>query len=205
MRKLQKLYFFAAVVVLLGLFGCGESMPESEPKWFSPPETTPEGETVAWPESIPLSEIDPILGPGPFSINELAERFGEPEELIVNPATGWIVTLNVCGFELILETDQPYYEIDPEQIDRSLPMKVYRVQVHGNDLPLPRGIRIGDSYKEVRKAYSETPYSGGHRWDGTAELFYRYEGEAPGEYGIWYNFGGDQLSYVTIIWLDLYA
>ena len=210
MKKLFALLM--AATLLLGLtacFGSSESATES----FSPPPTSPDGETIPWLDMIPISEIDPIFGPGPFSLNELAERFGEPVELTVNTATDRIATLTGCyqnatdniWFELILDTDQPWHEVDPEKVDRTLSMAVYQTHVHGGDFPLPRGIRLRDSYQRVRKAYPETPYSGGHGYDDTAELFYRYEGATPGEYGIWYYFGNDRLGYVTIKWMDLYA
>ena len=206
---LKKFITLALIAALLCLFACGKSAPES----FSPPGTTPDGETIPWLESILISEIDPIFGPGPFSLNELAERFGEPVELSMKPETDQIATLTGCyqndsdniWFTLILDTDQTWYEIDPEKVDRALPMEAYQTHVHGGDFPLPRGICLGDSFKKVRKAYPETPYRGGHSYDGSAELFYRYEGAAPGEYGICYQFGNDRLGYVTITWLDLYA
>ena len=206
---MKKFCLFALAILLLGLCGCGESTPEH----FSPPGTTPDGETVPWPDTAPISEINPILGPGPFSLDELAQRFGEPVELSANPATGWIVTLTACyqsdtdniWFELILGTDQPWYDVDPEQVDRALPTEVYQTHVHGGDFPLPRGIRLGDSIAEVRAAYPGAPYWGSISGDGSAELFYRYEGAAPGEYGIWYYFGNNRLNYVTVKWSDLYA
>jgi hypothetical protein len=77
--------------------------------------------------------------------------------------------------------------------------------VHGGDVPLPLGIRLGDSIEEVRAAYPGAPYWGSILSDGSAELFYLYEGEAPGEYGIWYFFWNDRLNYATVKWLDLYA
>jgi hypothetical protein len=201
----KKIAALVMVIALLGMFGCGERAPE----WFSPPGTTPEGETVPWPDAIPLSELDPILGPGPFSLDELAQRFGEPAGLSASPAAGWIVTLNVSyegfWFDLILDTDQPFYDIDLKQVDRALPMEVYQTTVMGGEFPMPRGIRLGDSYEAVRAAYPETPHRGHGLDDGAAELFYRYEGAAPGEYGIWYYFENDRLNYATIKWLDLYA
>ena len=215
---MKKVAALCLSVALLCLFGCA-STPEKHPDddhpyWiekFSPPGTTPEGETVPWPNAYPISEIDPILGPGPFSLNELEERFGEPVEIYGYPETDEIVTLiwysaDNDWFTLIPDTDQLWNDVDPE-IDRSLPMEVYQTLVVESDFPLPRGIALGDSIEKVRVAYPGAPYWGNIYNDGSAELFYLYDGAGPGEYGIWYYFENNRLRCATIKikWRDLNA
>jgi len=207
---MKKFAAAAMVIALLGLCGCGKSGPESIP----PITTTFEVETIPWTDTIPLSEIDPIFGPGPFSIDDLTERFGELVwGLSLEHENGWIYTrVNYAGFyfTLILDTDQPFDEIDPEQIDRMQPMDVYMTTVGIEGFPLPRGIRLNDSYEKVREAYPETPYGGWIDWDEThtisyATLFYLFEGAVPGECGISYYFKDDRLEQVSFNWLDLFA
>jgi len=211
---------FAAVVMavaLMCLFGCGQTY-DWQSESFSPPGTTPEGETASLRGyAIPISDIDPLLGPGPFTLAELAERFGEPAELSFSGTTISGTTVVACyqgetekgwnniWFELVLDRHYTQYDNDPQKIDRSLSMEVLWTHVHDGDFPLPRGIRLGDSYKKVRKAYPETPYWGGHRYTGDASLFYIFEGAAPDECGIWYEFyDGETLRSVSIKWLALY-
>ena len=214
---MKKFVVPALMAVLLCLFGCGQTY-DWQSESFSPPGTTPEGETVALLSyTIPLSDIDPFFGPGPFTLAELAERFGEPVELTFSGTMISVATVTACyqretgkgwnniWFELVLDRPYTQYDDDPQKVDRSLPMEVLWTHIHDGDFPLPRGIRLGDSYKEVRKAYPETPYWGGHRYTGDASLFYIFEGAAPDDCGIWYEFyDGETLGSVSIKWLALY-
>ena len=184
--------------ILLGLSGCGDT--------------------------ILSSRINPIFGPGPFSVNELEERFGKIEPLFVRgehdgPGGRYGGALLQVRFQpdyahapleieflLFIDTDQTLDEIDVKQIDRSQPMKVYKTFITEGDWvsALPWGIRPGDSYREVLKAYPEKPYSDNFltREEFDLEVCYVNQGEAPGMYDIWYTFNYEGLSIVTIKWQD---
>ena len=92
---MKKIILFALALVLLGLCGCGEEPTPSpeEPGMAGAPTTGPKGEMGEY-GLYPVSELDAIPGPDPFSLDDLEKRYGKPRELSAFPATGWIVALN---------------------------------------------------------------------------------------------------------------
>ena len=181
-------------LALLCLFGCGQ---------------------VPVPSVYPASELDPILGPGPFTINELVECFGEPGDIgIFQPHTGLpYKPFLFLKFENIeFDFFGFHYDYDLEEVNRSRLMELYRTIITDGNFPLPRGIRIGDSIEKIRTAYPDPPgrETAGYE-DGELNLFYRYlnkEDEAKYQEGdlyyaangIYYLFHEDILTQATIAW-----
>jgi hypothetical protein len=115
--------------------------------------------------------IDPILGPGPLSVNDLIDIYGPPETLAakrVSVASGCFAIIAYfadVSFELVsglgelsfatecdMYNENPNFEIT--EADLTLEMYPFQTIVYGGDYVLPGGIYIGCDRAEVDKAYS---------------------------------------------------
>jgi len=163
-----------------------------------------------------FSEIDILYGPGPFSVNELAEIFGEPTFLTGYHSRDGVSALCVSfkdiQFDLIANNGEELsYALtnDPppvsdssgfcsvEESDKSVRMKPICSWVSGEKWPLPRNMKIGDSREQLTHAYN-----GDMGQENTAE------GQLAVAYGygqsgyIAYIFYDDKLNSVSITWYD---
>ena len=172
----------------------------------------------------PFSEVDPLLGPGPFSVNELITRFGKPDILygyhserlgcdlisVVFDAVMFDLAAEP-GVSLRLTTTVGPSDVPEEVLD--MPLQTWTASVFSGDLPLPRNLHFGDSIESVYAAYGNDT---GTQQTLDGELYGSAHREAQGEllisfrYGesgsITYHFADDGqggysgLSQVTITW-----
>ena len=163
------------------------------------PKQSPVPTTTQAPPKTPkaLLEFDPAIGPGPISVNKLADRFGEPSlpgfPRHLSRGATLVVICEGIQLELIAPDASWYYE--PELVDRALPMKLYSAIVTGGHFTLPRGIRIGDSMEKVRSAYPDPPNAEPETSDGGIRLVYRHL-----NYDLGYTFNGGHLTYLLVTW-----
>jgi len=110
-------------------------------------------------------------------------------------------TFEDAVFQLFFDMpDGEWHGYVPTEADRARDLEVYSTTVTGGALPLPRGIKIGDSQAKVRAAYPGVPYREAADGDGAASLFYRYGGGAPLEYGVTYTFEHGRLISARVEW-----
>lgn len=193
--------------------------PSSEAVWASDIEPT-----FAQEPPYPFSEVDSLLGPGPFSVNELITRFGKPDILYGyhNERLGCdliSVVFDAVMFDLAAEPDVSLRltttvgpsDVPEEVLD--MPLQTWTVSVFSGDLPLPRNLHFGDPIENVYAAYGNDT---GTQQTLDGELYGSARREAQGEllisfrYGesgsITYHFADDGqggysgLSQVTITW-----
>jgi hypothetical protein len=111
--------------------------------------------------------IDPRLGPGPFSVNDLIELYGEPESLIgkrisFSCSFGIIARFKDVKYNLVSRTGElsfdPYAnsktKFKPTEADLDLRMYPYWTIIFGGDFILPGGIYIGGDRESVVGAYA---------------------------------------------------
>ena len=180
--------------------------------------------TYAAEPPYPFSEVDPLLGPGPFSVNELIARFGKPDILYgyhserlgcdLISAVFDEVMFDLAaepGVSLRLTTTVGPSDVPEEVLD--MPLQTWTASVFSGDLPLPRNLHFGDSIENVYAAYGNDT---GTQQTLDGELYGSARREAQGEllisfrYGesgsITYHFADDGqggysgLSQVTITW-----
>jgi hypothetical protein len=222
----------ALVLLLLCLFGCGGVPIAAETTVKSP--TTEVGGSSVPPEQVwyPYTEFDERLQPGYTSVNALAERFGEPKRLLgeaVAPDKGVLgLTAEFEGvrFELWdgydddtklsynMGADFNYSRASGtlEENDKALRLELAKITVAGADIPLPRGIRIGDGLEQVRAAYQEGGYLRAaesgltltcNYYNKTDEALCEGGGWPDWPYGIVYYFGEDEkLAWARISWFS---
>ena len=180
--------------------------------------------TYAAEPPYPFSEVDPLLGPGPFSVNELITRFGKPDILygyhserlgcdlisVVFDAVMFDLAAEP-GVSLRLTTTVGPSDVPEEVLD--MPLQTWTASVFSGDLPLPRNLHFGDPIENVYAAYGNDT---GTQQTLDGELYGSARREAQGEllisfrYGksgsITYHFADDGqggysgLSQVTITW-----
>lgn len=180
--------------------------------------------TYAAEPPYPFSEVDPLLGPGPFSVNELIARFAKPDILygyhserlgcdlisVVFDAVMFDLAAEP-GVSLRLTTTVGPSGVPEEVLD--MPLQTWTVSVFSGDLPLPRNLHFGDPIENVYAAYGNDT---GTQQTLDGELYGSARREAQGEllisfrYGesgsITYHFADDGqggysgLSQVTITW-----
>ena len=196
------------------------------------------------PMWYPYTEFEEILQPGCISVNELAKRFGEPVkmtgELIANgfgeeggnvcglTAEFKDVTVelwdDVNGIRLSYNTkanaeDTTTYEefsalAVPTGADRALRLELARFTVTGKEVPLPRGIRIGDSLEKVQEAYPDEDHI--ETEDGEHAMSICYYNKEDEEwikkgydpewfYGIGYYFDDGKLARARLTWFNGWA
>ncbi|MCL1952827.1 MAG: hypothetical protein FWF60_08380 [Oscillospiraceae bacterium] len=228
---MKKFAALLLVSLLLGLSGCGGAPAAEE---TTVPVTTTQGPTTEpgpLPEHVwyPYTEFDASLRPGLYSLNELTERYGEPTQLFgeaVAPEFGVLgidVAFEGVRFELWDSYDgttklsynqgegYDYRSGELTDADRALPLELARVTVTGGGIPLPRGIRVGDSLAQVRAAY---PAGGYERPEGGGlTLSYNYYSKADEAlceaggypdlpYGVAYYFDGETLTQASVSWFN---
>jgi len=200
----------------------------------------PEEEPVERPKPMWYSytEFDEILQPGYISVNELTECFGEPIKLTGDVFDGLWVTIGVLyvkfngiifelwdnGDDVILsynseEAASYGYELSlaaPTEADKALRLELYSFTVTGENIPLPRGIRIGDDMDKVRELYLDAsyierdgalPYLSVNYYNKTEEPYIKqnpdYYPEWP--YGIHYSFTDKKLTEASVFWFNNWA
>ena len=162
-----------------------------------------------------FSDVDSLYGPDAFSVNELSEIFGEPTFLGGYRFQGGAFALNVrfedIMFDLVANNgEQLNYIIKDDSMspsgfgryaitesDRSVRMKPLCSWVSGENWPLPRNMKIGDSRDKLTGAYN-----GDEGLENTAEgqLSVSYDYGQSGY--ISYIFYNDKLESVSITWYD---
>jgi len=115
-----------------------------------------------------FSEVDALYGPGPFSLNDLAKIFGEPESIYGYRFDGGAFAINIqfndVVFDLVANNGEklnlikddskpPNYFIVTES-DKSVRMKPLNSCIIGGKWTLPRNMKIGDSRDKLTKAYN---------------------------------------------------
>lgn len=120
-------------------------------------------------KSYSFSEVNPMFGPGPFSVNELAQVFGEPTFL-----DGYYSERNKCfvlyaafseniyvelaannGEKLsYTESTSSYKTYQVSDSDRYVRMKLLSIDIVGGNWELPRNIKFGDSINALFAAYN---------------------------------------------------
>ena len=208
---MKKIVVLVLAIALLGLFGCGAPESNWEPSEIV--ETFVPGEHAIYD----FSEFDPTLGPGMFSVNELTERYGKPEHIWADVSNALVLGIGVnfkdVGFSLGGHTERPgveycevnpkseYEDLMPNEEGMALPLPLRFTTVVGKKIPLPRGIRIGDSLEVVRAAYPEAPYGGEIYYANRyAQLTYLY-----GDTHVTFFFtkGEGVLTQVRIVWPEM--
>lgn len=228
-------------LMLLMLTSCGEKPDVSAPQQAAPSSSaqtavsdertetdnttyaaseSPLSDTVfVMDEPYSFSEVDPSLGPGPFSVNELSEIFGEPSWINgyyddKNNGIGYYVIsvmFKDVMFDLVANNGEELnlisagdgiYTVPDSAMD--IPMKTKYTSVSNGDLALPRRIKLGDSIDALYLAYN------GNRGDersaqGELLISYAY-GESD---SIIYHFNGastdgviGELEQVTVEWYN---
>ncbi|MDO5149906.1 MAG: hypothetical protein Q4D76_10980 [Oscillospiraceae bacterium] len=113
-----------------------------------------------------FSEVDSVLGPGPFSVNKLSEIFGEPISVYGYYSSDGFGVISIMfedvmfdltanhGEKLDLEPteDSRYYKVPNSAMD--IQMEVQYSCVFNGNCRLPRGIKLGDSIESLYNAYN---------------------------------------------------
>ena len=177
------------------------------------------------------SEISPYFGPGPFSVNSLAEIYGAPQMAygtLISAASGQIgirVFFGDVDFELTADYRDDRLSFSYEDVldgpddggDYRMPLEISdertllypsRTTITGNSQALPRGIQIGCDRQTVVYAYDGDM---GEAWESEGRLLvsYAYSPDGtnnnPGKTGdIVFYFQNDQLFQATISWYNIY-
>lgn len=120
-------------------------------------------------EPYPFSEVNELLGPEAFSVNELSEIFGEPSCIYgyyynSNSENGYYLISTIFKdvmFDLVvnnsdelnlISTGGNIYKVSDSAMD--IKMKPKYVSVSNGDWTLPRGIKLGDSIDSLYNAYN---------------------------------------------------
>lgn len=170
-------------------------------------------------EPYSFSEVDPLLGPGPFSVNELSEIFGEPSWI-----EGYYNDRNVKSeyyvisvmfkdtkFDLVANSSEELnlisigdgkYKVSDSAMD--VKMKPKYMSVISGDWILPRGIKLGDSIDSLYNAYNGNR---GEERFAQGEFLISYDYGESGS--IIYHFNGTntdstigELEQITIEWYN---
>jgi hypothetical protein len=127
-----------------------------------------------------FANLDPRLGPGPFSVNELIETFGSPVSIVGRmidlenvddtgygtPRCGIVVFFADIGFSLVdVELDRLSFtkevnfrkNLPLTEADKELKLYTYQTFIYGGEHVLPGGLRIGSAKEEIMDAYEQTP------------------------------------------------
>lgn len=187
----------------------------------SPTESSLVDNVFAMDEPYSFSEVNPLLGIGSFSVNDLSEIFGEPSfvegyyndrnvearyyvisvmfkdvmfDLVANNGEN----LNLTGIDAESPIRDARYEVPDSAMD--VQMKPQSMSILSGDWILPRGIKLGDSTDSLYNVYAGN--RGEERFaQGLFLVSYDY-----GESGsIIYHFDASssvigKLKQVTIIW-----
>ena len=185
-------------------------------------------------EPYSFSEVDPLFGPGPFSVNDLAETFGEPEFIGAyyvgeddyyvegEDEDGyfemWVQFKDITvsfrdksrdQFHFILQDDPnpdvAYGVYEATDADREVRLKPQSITVFGKNWPLPRNLKIGDSINTLYEAYDGNK---GRERTAQGQFMISYDYEEDGR--ITYLFNTDVIDenlYITafsIEWYDVW-
>lgn len=180
-------------------------------------------QSIVCDEPYSFSEVNPVFGPGPFSVNELADIFGEPTFVggYYNEKKGCF-GLNVLfndvmydfeannGEELnfiVNDNPNPSISYDKYKVtssDLDVQMKPRIVGVFGGNWELPRGIHFGCSREELYNAYNGN--KGKERTaQGQFEVSYNYGETGRITYSFYDEEGKiDELADFAIEWYDAF-
>ena len=117
-------------------------------------------------EPYSFSEVDSVLGPGPFSVNKLSEIFGEPTSVYGYYSNDGFGVISVMfedvmfdltanhGEKLNLEPTENsrYYKVPDSAMD--IQMEVHYSGIFNGNWRLPRGIKLGDSIESLYNVYN---------------------------------------------------
>ena len=181
-------------------------------------------------EPYSFSEVNTLFGPGPFSVNELAKIFGEPNFISgyyseEDGENGFFVlnaTFENIMFDLeanngeklnfIIKDDSEspisYGRYEVTDSDKEVQMKPRSTSVLGGNWALPRKINFGDSIEAIYKAYNGN--KGKERDDGQGQFTVSYDYGESGRITYEFDFNSeytdviDELKGVSIEWYDAY-